>query len=247
MIQSVKKALNILNYVAAAHDWVGVREIAGGVGMKVTTTQQILKTLQAESYLDFDESTRRYRIGIAALKLSEGNDLINILREFAEPYLNKLLRETNETVVALTIDKNRVSIVSWKKPNHILAVVHSREHLVEPPHLLASGLALLAFMPDDFKKRYAANQDYSSFTGATPQSPQELLELFEQVAKEKIAIIENVLDSGVTAVGVPVFRRDGTILLALGCSLPAIRKNPEKMDLIKTLLINTAKEMEKFK
>ncbi len=246
MIKSVQKALNILNYAAQAHDWVGVREIAGQIGLKVTTTQQILKTLQAESYLDFDDATRRYRIGIAALKLSEGNDQISILREYTEPFMKMLRAETNETVVALVMDKNRVNIVNWKKSNHILAVIHSREFFIDHPHLLASGLALLAYMPEDFKIHYARNQNFSSFTGNTPQNPEELLALFEKVGKNGFAITENVVNSEITAIGVPVFRANGTVLMALGCSFPSIRKSPEKMEFVRELLMETAEKMRNF-
>ncbi len=85
MIQSLQRALNIMNCVAAAHGWIGVREIARNTDLKVTTAQQLLKTLQAENYLDFDESSRRYRIGLAALMLSEGNDITRVLSEIVDP------------------------------------------------------------------------------------------------------------------------------------------------------------------
>ena len=110
MIQSVQRALSILNCAAAAKGWIGVREIARITGLKVTTAQQLLKTLQTENYLDFDESSRRYRIGLAALLLSEGNDMSRMLSELTEPYIAKILSESSETAAALAFHKNRVVV-----------------------------------------------------------------------------------------------------------------------------------------
>jgi len=245
MIQSLQRALNIMNCVAAARGWIGVREIARSTGLKVTTAQQLLKTLQAENYLDFDESSRRYRIGLAALMLSEGNDITRVLNELVEPYMQKLLDESSETVAALALHKNRVVVVNWKQSPNLLAVVHPRDYFVEHPHLMASGLALLAFLPEEQRTQYAGSQLLGTFKGATPRNSKELLILLEKVAADGFAVTENVVDSGVTAVGVPVFGKDGKILLSLGCSAPSIRMPHEKIESVKGLLIKTASELEK--
>jgi len=245
MIQSLQRALNIMNCVATAHGWIGVREIARNTGLKVTTAQQLLKTLQSENYLDFDESSRRYRIGLAALMLSEGNDLTRVLNELTESCMVRLLNESSETVAALALHKNRVVIVNWKQSPNLLAVVHPRDYFVEHPHLMASGLALLAFLPEEQRLCYAESQQLGMFKGNTPKDLKELLELFEKVAKDGFAVTENVVNSGVTAVGVPVFGRDGKILLSLGCSAPTIRMPDEKIELVRSLLTKAASELEK--
>lgn len=244
MIQSLQRALNIMNCVAAAHGWIGVREIARSTGLKVTTAQQLLKTLQAENYLDFDESSRRYRIGLAALMLSEGNDITRVLNEIVDPYMQTLLNESSETVAALAIHKNRVVVVNWKQSPNLLAVVHPRDYFVENPHLMASGLALLAFLPEEQRRRYAESQPLGTFKGATPQTAEELMVLLERVAAEGFAVTENVVDSGVTAIGVPVFGKDGKILLSLGCSAPTIRMPSEKIESVKNLLIGTGAALQ---
>lgn len=244
MIQSLQRALNIMNCVAAAHGWIGVREIARNTDLKVTTAQQLLKTLQAENYLDFDESSRRYRIGLAALMLSEGNDITRVLSELVDPYMQTLLNESSETVAALAIHKNRVVVVNWKQSPNLLAVVHPRDYFVEHPHLMASGLALLAYLPEEQRRHYTESQPLGTFKAATPQTAEELLGLLEKVASDGFAVTENVTNSGVTAVGVPVFGKDGKILLSLGCSAPSIRMSSEKIESVRNLLIKTAAAMQ---
>ena len=73
LVQSVERALMLLNQVAWHGDWVGLRELARGTGLKVPTAQNLLKTLQAYGFLEFDERMRRYRIGLAALRLVVGH------------------------------------------------------------------------------------------------------------------------------------------------------------------------------
>ena len=109
---------------------------------------------------------------------------------------------------------------------------------------MASGLALLAFMPESWKQRYAESQPLGTFEGNTPKNASELMRLFEKVAQDKFSVTENAVNSGVTAVGVPVFGRDGLVLLSLGCSAPSMRMPPEKIEEVKNLLFKIKAELE---
>ena len=62
MIQSVDRALKLLAIIASHKDWIGVREIARMAGLKASTCQNFLKTLQANGFLEFNAATRRGQI-----------------------------------------------------------------------------------------------------------------------------------------------------------------------------------------
>jgi len=70
MVNSVVQAISILRTVANASAPLGVTAIARACDISPSSTFNICKTLCAERFLEFDESTKRYWLGFGAIDLA---------------------------------------------------------------------------------------------------------------------------------------------------------------------------------
>ncbi|MFA4944187.1 MAG: IclR family transcriptional regulator [Lentisphaeria bacterium] len=216
MVQSVNKALTLLNTVASHGDWIGVRELARLTGMKPPTAQQLLKTLQARQYLEFDEDSRRYRVGLAAVFLGRAADLPARLGDLARPHVQALFREFGETTVALACDRGAFQCVCSRTCEKELSTSVPPTGELADPHLMACGQALLAW------------QDVGTITAYLQARPRhaEIAGLEQRLRAVRDAGHAELTDynrSGVAAFGVPVFDAAGRGILALGISVPLSR------------------------
>jgi DNA-binding IclR family transcriptional regulator len=196
MIQSVERALDILNAVAQEVGWVGVREIARRTNMKVPTVQQLLKTLQNKAYLEFDPAQRKYRVGVAATLLARGADPTTRLGDFIQPFVDQLHKQFGETFVAMMYHGGTFTSIACRPSIHQLTVTPpARGQVVEQPQVMASGRLLLAFLPEEIQRRFAKDA-----------ATRALLPAIREAA---LAEVQNVNGSGIAALAVPVWKRDG--------------------------------------
>lgn len=216
MIQSLEKALALLNAIAANGDWIGVRELSRQTGIKPPTAQQLLKTLQAARYLDFDESSRRYRLGIAALTLSHGAEPSERFGEIAKPFVDALFDEFGETTIALANPRGTYSCVCSRHCEKALGTSVPSAGDIERPHLMACGQALMAWQGQASINAYLK-------TKCARGEAANLSTLLEKARSTGIAELIDFNASAVAAYGVPVFDATGNAALAIGWSIPLAR------------------------
>lgn len=242
LIQSVDKALRLLQALDAHGGWMGVRELARTVGMTPPTTHNLLKTLQAKSFVECNTETKQYRLGLAAIRMGEGSDPLNSMRDYCRPYIEALAHEFDETVVVLTWRDEQALVVDWIQAEHPLSVTHNHG-VIEHPIIFASGRVLLAFQSRALQLRYAAREDLSKLSPNSPVTTEDMTALLDQIARDGYAITKNVLNSGIAAVAAPVFDANRQAILAIGCSAPISRSTDAQIGAVLLRLRETAAVM----
>lgn len=239
LIRSVDKALRLLQALDAQGSWMGVRELARSVGLTPPTTHNLLKTLQAKSFVEANSATKQYRLGLAAIRMGEGSDPLNSMRDFCRPYIEALAHEFDETVVVLTWREDQALVVDWIQAEHPLSVTHNHG-VIEHPLVFASGRVLLAFQSRATQLRYAAREDLSRLGPNSPVTVEDMMALLDQIAGEGFAITKNVINSGIAAVAAPVFDANRQAILAIGCSAPVSRSTEAQIRAVLGRLRETA-------
>lgn len=242
MIQSVDRALQLLEEVAAHGDWVGVRELARATGLNPPTAQNLLKTLQARGFLEFDEQMRRYRVGLAALRLADSADSLARMGDFARPFVQELFSEFDETVAVLALIQGQAVVVDWRQANHSLAVTHHRR-VIEFPHFMASGQVLLAFQDETFREGYLSTVDYGDTGLNMPTNRDELAAVLTKTREYGMAETENMRGCGIAAVAAPVLDATGRIVMAMACSAPLTRADASRRKDMRKRVVETALRM----
>lgn len=241
-MQSVEKALRLLQTLDRHGSWIGVRELARQLELSPPATHNLLKTLHAASFVEANPASRQYRLGLAAVRLGARSDPLQHMRRFARPYIELLAEKSDETIVVLAWQHEQAVVVDWIQAGHTLAVTH--HHGVVPhPIVFASGRVLLAHQERDTQLRHLRGEDFARLGPNAPRDAEEALALLGQVERDGCAITENVGNSGVVAVGAPVFDATGRLLFAVGCSAPLTRINRARLAHLRERVIEIASEM----
>lgn len=241
-VQSVEKALRLLQALDRHGRWIGVRELARQLELSPPATHNLLKTLQAASFVESNPASRQYRLGLAAVRLGAGSDPLQHMRRFARPYLETLAEKSDETIVVLAWQQDHAVVVDWIQAGHTLAVTH-HHGVVDHPIVFASGRVLLAHQDREVQLRHLRGVDYASLRPNGPRNPDDAVALLARVAAEGCAVTENVARSGVVAVGAPVFEATGRLLFAVGCSAPLTRIDPPRLVHLRERLLEITSEM----
>ena len=94
-VKSLQKALEILN-LFTEKPVLGVTEVSEYLGIYKSTVHNILSTLKAMEYLEQDEETGKYRLGIQVFNLSKALGDTYSITKIAGPYMQELSNHTGE-------------------------------------------------------------------------------------------------------------------------------------------------------
>jgi DNA-binding IclR family transcriptional regulator len=242
MVQSVEKALRLLQALDRHGRWIGVRELSRQLDLSPPATHNLMKTLQAASFVEANPVSRQYRLGLAAVRLGAGSDPLQHMRRFARPYIESLAEKSDETIVVLAWQQDHAVVVDWIQAGHTLAVTH-HHGVVEHPMVFASGRVLLAHQDPAAQLRHLRGEDWKKLGPNAPRDTNDALATLARVATAGCAVTENVGRSGVVAVGAPVFEATGRLLFAVGCSAPLTRIDPPRLAHLRERLLEVTAEM----
>ena len=125
---------------------------------------------------------------------------------------------------------------------HPLAVTHNHG-VLENPLVFASGRVLLAHQSREEQLRQARPKELAALGEKSPRTATELFALFKKIVSDGYALTENVANSGVIALGAPVFDASGRLLLAIGCSAPISRTTRGQLTQVRGRLLELTAEM----
>lgn len=226
-IQSLDRAVAILNSFTTDRPELGVTEIARLTGLTRSTAHRILTNLEMHQLVRQVRAGGRYALGPGLLRLAHsarGN-----LEEFARPVMAWLRDETDETV--------GLHIVNGERFRMVVDQVESRQSIRRtytsigeplPIHQGAPGKVLLAYLPDDLRQQILS-EPLEAATKSTIVDPDLLRKELESVRERGFATSFAERVDGVFTVAVPVFDYRGSATAALSVTGPAGRLSEERL------------------
>lgn len=236
-VQSIERALTILNKLSEYPNGLQVTRLSEQVGLTKSTVHRLLTTLSNMNYVVKDEETDKYKLGLQILFLSRNllnnNDVITV----AKPYLEKLSLEVNETV-HLCIE-NLGEIVYIDKIDSNQAVrMFSRIGSRAPMYCTAVGKVLLSGMDQEKVDSILSKTEFIAKTPTTITSKEQLLEEVEKIKIEGYALDNSENEEVLRCIAAPIYDHKGKIIASFSISGP---NNRVTMDLINETLIEKMK------
>ena len=204
--QSVHKAAALLRAAAAAQpDGETASGLARTAELPHPTALRLIRTLEDEGFLMRLPGTALYVLGADLLRLAGGN-AAEVLAAAARPVLEDLAKATSETATLSIAHRDSIEVVLQVDGPHMVGLVSwVRERF--PLHATSSGKVVLATWTDERVERYL-KQPRDALASRTITDPAELREEIARVRELGYALIEDELEDGLTAIGVPVFAGD---------------------------------------
>ena len=240
-VKSLERSLRILERLAEAGPDLSVPELSRHLAMNKTTVFRLLQTLGRHGFVE-RVSERKYRLGIRAFEI--GMAVMNSmdLRREALPILERLNKETRETI-HLTIREGFSVIYIDKLSSPEYIVVQSRIGGRSPLHCTGVGKALLAHLDESEVKRYMRHEGLKRFTPNTITNPKELARELERIRRQGYAIDNEEHYAGIACVAAPIFDHRGRVLASFSIAGPASRINASRLPELIRLTMEASRDI----
>jgi DNA-binding IclR family transcriptional regulator len=216
-IQSVSRALAILELFDERRPYLSTTEIAELTGLNRATAYRFCQTLLDLGYLE-EVTPRRFRPGLKAVSLARAALSSHELPDLALPYLRELRERTGETVNMALLDGADIVYVSRLLSDQLLALrlfVGSRL----PVYASSLGRAILAFLPDEEVERLLQGHKLTPFTEHTITDRRRLLAELRRIRNSGYAINDQEFVIGIRGIAAPVFGVGGRPIAAVNISI----------------------------
>lgn len=225
-INSVARAIQIIESLAAEGEPVRLSDLSERLGLHRTTLFHLLATLQAHGWVARDPA-RRYTLGARFLGIS--SQYLRHLLAFdigalARPYMESLWRAFNETVHLSVLDRANWAVidVDYIESTRELRTAGSIGH-PKPLYCTSGGKIFLAYLPDDEREAYLAATPLTARTDRTITDPRRLRQELAAVRERGYALDDREYDADIFCLAAPVFKAPGQPGAALVVSFPANR------------------------
>jgi len=246
-MNSIKKALEILNYISSVKRSVGVPELSKNLHLPKSTVYRILDSLLDYSLVDKVENTSKYRLGLQVLKYS--NSFCNSfnLNQIAKPILKKVCTETKLNTYLSIWNNNRNICIDSIRPSleftDIQLFVEIGNEI--PLHCAASSKVILASQLLEDIKKIIYREPFLRYTRNTIVEPKKLIEHLMEIKKKGFSICDEEHHEGIKAIAAPIKNIEGKTIGSIaivGFAQSMLSNNLRKLG---NLVMNSAKEISK--
>lgn len=226
-IQSVERALKILEILADYPDGVGVTELSLKLDVAKSTAHRLLNTLSDHHYVSKDTKTDSYVLGTQILLIANQVQENLSIVEIAKDEIINLSLLTNETVHLCLFDKDEIVYIDKVESNQTIRM-HSRIGTRSLMHCTGVGKSILAFLDKEEVEAILSRKGMIVRTNNTISNLEDMWVELERISKNGFAIdnIEN--EEGIRCVAAPIFDHNKRPIAALSISSPSTRVTYDK-------------------
>jgi len=146
-LQTVDRALAILELLARHPDGLRPAEVAAAMGLSKVTTYRLLSTLLSRQFVERQDESGRYMIGLKVIEISSLR-LNNLeLKTEAQPWLRQLVNKVGQPVHLAIYDQGEIVYIEKVETVHSIRM-YSQIGKRSPVYCTALGKVLLSAMPD---------------------------------------------------------------------------------------------------
>jgi DNA-binding IclR family transcriptional regulator len=238
--QTVGKALRVLEALGEGDS--RLVDISERLGEHKSTVLRLLSTLEAHGFVQQDERTKRYSLGLKVVQLASEALAEIDLRGAAQEILYELNDLTGETIHLGVYDEPQVVYID-KRESTFPIRMYSRVGARAECYCTGVGKAIIAFLTDAELERYLGKVSFTQYTPSTITSPEALREEVERIRAGGYAFDEQEHEEGVRCVAAPVFDFSGRVAGAVSVAAPAFRKSPGDIESLAPALVDAARRI----
>ena len=243
MINSLLKAINILEAFCPDQPRLSLTEISARLGMPKGTTHNLVKTLVSRRFMERTDDGR-YALGPAIVALTQSVRLNVELRDRAAPLLRQLGDACRESVYLAALDDGHaLYIYAIESPRRLLARTAVGDRV--PLHCTSLGKAMLSGLPASRVEAIIARVGLERFTDTTISDPDLLRQELEQTRRRGYAIDRGEHEAGIYCVGAPITDVHGHVIAACSVSSSDPDTINDKLPQYATRVTYTAQEVSR--
>ena len=204
---------------------MSVAELSQKLGISRASARRFMLTLEHLGYLSVEG--RQYRLTAKVLGLGGAYFSSMPLSTLAQPHLEKLTKLSTETSSLGVLENNMLIFIARAQSKWIMNIGLNVGAQV-PAYCTGMGRVILANMSEENQKQYLKNTRIEAFNDKTVTSKRKLMEIFAQVKRQGFSIVDQEIELGLRAIGVPVVV-DGKVIASISISSQVCRANLKRM------------------
>jgi IclR family pca regulon transcriptional regulator len=247
-LQSLERGIAVIQVFSRERPALTLSEVARLTGITRATARRILLTLEDLGHVRSDG--RLFSLTPRVLTLGWAYLSSLNLWETAQPLMEELTKQTNESCSAATLDLPDVVYVA-RVPTHRIMTIALGVGTRLPAHCTSMGRVLLGSLPDAELEDFLESTRLESYTDRTITEPDRLRRTIHAVREQGWALVDQELEIGLRSIAAPL-RVDGRTIAAINVSAAAPRVPLEQLrgrflpELLRTVeLISTALERQR--
>src|SRR2546429_56730 len=241
-VQSVDRALSIIETLAEDDEGYRLSDLAIRTGLSTSTVHRLLATLESRRFVQFDRTESKWHVGARSFP---GGATFARRRNFsaqAVPYLRKLRDLTRETANLAVVDDEFIVVLTRMESREIMRSLTKVGGRVA---MVASGVgkAVLATYSDEDVNAIIRRQGMPRLTEKSIVRPSDLFRELEAVRRQGYAVDDEEARMGLRCVAAVVYSDCSEPLAAISVSGMTSRVTNERLPLIGGIVREVAAEL----
>lgn len=227
-LYTIEHALNVLELFDGSSPLLSLSEISQKTSLHKSTAYRIVNVLVGRRYLEKDNVTKKYRLGLAVVGLASRriNDL-DLISE-AHPLMVRLNSETSLTSQLCILDGTEVVYVDEVNSSEVRR--SSSMGFRDAAHASSMGKCLLASLSrEDLEWRYSGYH-FKQYTDKTIKSLEALKAELREVRKKGYATNFGERNPILSSIACPIYNYNGEIIAAISLGASSYLFIPETIN-----------------
>ena len=198
-----------------------VMEISRSLNMLPSKVSRMLGTIAKEGFVERNQETNKYRLGIRFFELGMVCAFHLPLRRIIRPHieqmakeLNQMAKELNLTVGWAILRNNRVIVVD-RIQNMNIDMLAQRIGLNLPIHTTAIGKLLLAYLPEEDQDKVLESIELVKLTDATVVDKELIKENLKVIKERGYSTDERETHKDLNGIAAPIKNATGDVVAAI--------------------------------
>ncbi len=227
--QLLDRAVAILNYLGEHGDeGASATTLADFLGLNASTAHRIIASLERHGFIEKDEASKRYRLGLALFALGAQSANDSGYRRLCRPVLLDLAAATGDTVFLMARTGFNAICVDRQEGHYIIDSLTGRIGGEIPLGVGPASQSILAFMDEaETAAVLKENKDrYRAFNGL---SASEIRKRLPEIRELGYAFDHDRLVEGISAVAVPIRLRGREAIGSISINMTSARLKEDRL------------------
>jgi DNA-binding IclR family transcriptional regulator len=242
-VQSVERALSLLEAVAGSADSVPLARLTEILGIDPSSVFRLANTLKRRGFLANPTGRKHYVLGPAIWRLSRDYDWSGMLISVCRDAVKALATRTGETAHLAVRDGREVFFIDHHASDDQGIIVPGQTGKRMPLHCTAHGKSLLAdFGLAELKALYGSTP-LERYTPRTCVSLPDLAEACSSARAHGFSMDDREYLEDVSCVAAPIRDRGGPVIGSIGVSAPITRMVDPRRSVLAQHVSDTAQHI----
>ncbi|WP_048876611.1 IclR family transcriptional regulator [Saccharomonospora saliphila] len=237
-VRAVERVCSILNLLQESIDGVSLIEVGQATDLPKSSAFRYLWTLEAHRYVERDEGTGLYRLGLGFVGMQSRQ--LEVLRERARPWLEKLRDEFDETANLAILDGDHIIYVDIVESRNRVRLASARGAR-DPLHSTALGKAIASRLSEARVRELLEHTGMDTLTERTITTVDRFTEELAAVRRIGFALNDGENETDGRCVAVPLL--GARLPAAISISAPSARFSREDAERAARRLVEVTKEI----